>query len=673
MQRSLALLAVTALLPIVIFGAIIGTFGFHNQRAAIERRALDHARFMATLIGRELITSEQRTEMIAQSPSLDAQIEAKRFTALGRRLLAIEPLWRTISVANPQGIRLLDIPEPIAGIAHGPVIETDSFERVVATHKLTIGRIGSVPGRAAAFAIRAPVIRDGRLNYVISTLVDPQVMSRLLLEANLPPRWRIEVIDQAGNIVAQTGAAADIAKPASNSARAALRRPPGLMYRDTMSGVDEMAIWQPIPGSEWTVHVAMPAAEYKAPILRASGVLLTGIIASLSLAVALVTLIGRDMAAQHRREEAATESQRMGALGRMTGGVAHDFNNLLTPVIAGLDMLQRRLTNDPKGLRLVEAALDSAERARTLVARLLSFARRQTLRPRDVDIVALLAGMRDLIERSIGSDVQLRYELPKTTLSARVDPAQLELAILNLAVNAQDAMPEGGLLTIGLTQEAAAGLSTRRLSPGDYVKISVTDTGEGMDAETLAQAIEPFFTTKPIGKGTGLGLSMVHGLAAQSGGALNLVSTPGSGTTIEIWLPLGSPPTVEEPQAMPAVDSRTARIMLVDDNVRVRHATAGLLREHGHVVIEAASGTEALATLAEGAAFDAIVTDYVMPGLSGAELAREVRARLPDIPILLITGFADLADSLPQNVERLGKPFRAAELLAQISAMLNGR
>jgi signal transduction histidine kinase len=667
MQRSLALLAVTALLPIVIFGAIIGTFGFHNQRAAIERRALDHARFMATLIGRELITTEQRAEMIAQSPSLDAQIEEKRFTALGQRLLAIEPLWRAISVASPQGVRLLDIPGPIAGILHGRVVEMDSFRRVVATPRPIIGRVMIAPHGKGAFAVRVPVIRNGHLIYIISTVVDPRAVSRLLLEANLPPRWRIELIDQAGNIVAQTGTGAGIAKPASSSALAALHRPPGPMYRDTMSGVDEMAVWQPVPGSEWTVHVAMPTAEYKAPILRASGVLLIGIVASLLLAVALVTLIGRDMATQRRREEAATESQRMGALGRMTGGVAHDFNNLLTPVIAGLDMLQRRLADDPKGLRLVEAALDSAERARTLVARLLSFARRQALRPRDVDVVALLAGMRDLIERSIGSDAQLRYELPPTALSARVDPAQLELAILNLAVNAQDAMPEGGRLTIGVMQETAA----RGLSPGDYVKIFVTDTGEGMNAETLAQAVDPFFTTKPIGKGTGLGLSMVHGLAAQSGGTLHLVSAPDGGTTVEIWLPLGAAPAEPETQATPAVDGRTARIMLVDDNLRVRHATADLLREHGHEVAEAASGAEALAMLAKDAAFDAIITDYVMPGLSGAELAREVRTHLPDIPILLITGFANLTDSLPQKVERLGKPFRAAELLAQISAMLD--
>jgi CheY-like chemotaxis protein/two-component sensor histidine kinase len=379
------------------------------------------------------------------------------------------------------------------------------------------------------------------------------------------------------------------------------------------------------------------------------------------------------MATQRRREEAATESQRMGALGRMTGGVAHDFNNLLTPVIAGLDMLQRRLTDDPKGLRLAEAALDSAERARMLVARLLAFARRQALRPQDVDIVALLAGMRDLIERSIGSDVQLRYELPRTALSARVDPAQLELAILNLAVNADDAMPQGGQLTIGVTRKTAAATPVSGLAAGDYVKISVADTGEGMDAETLAQAIEPFFTTKPIGKGTGLGLSMVHGLAAQSGGTLRLVSAPGTGTTMEIWLPLGDVPAEQEAPVAPIIDAKTVRIMLVDDNIWVRQSTAELLREHGHDVIEAASGAEALAILAEDRGMDAIITDYVMPGLSGAELAHEIRTFLPDIPILLITGFTDLTDSLPPRVERLSKPFRVAELLAQVSTMLTGR
>jgi CheY-like chemotaxis protein len=334
-------------------------------------------------------------------------------------------------------------------------------------------------------------------------------------------------------------------------------------------------------------------------------------------------------------------------------------------------MLQRRLKDDPKSLRLVDAALVSAERARTLVSRLLSFARRQALRPRDVDIAALLNDLRDLIERSVGRDIRLEYDLPDTMLAARVDAAQLELAILNLAVNAHDAMPAGGHLLISAAQAVVTGHNPPGLSAGEYVWIAVTDTGAGMDAETLAQAIEPFFTTKDAGKGTGLGLSMVHGLAAQSGGRLYLSSIEGQGTRVEIWLPAGEVPAVAETAPEATVDARVCRLLLVDDHDLVRRATAGLLREHGHVVTEAASATEALALLADPGGFDAIITDYVMPGRSGADLAREAREMLPDIPILLITGFAGANDDLPPDVPRLAKPFRGVELLVQVSAMLN--
>jgi signal transduction histidine kinase len=430
-------------------------------------------------------------------------------------------------------------------------------------------------------------------------------------------------------------------------------------------------VWRPIPNTRWTVHVAMPAAAYTAPILRASAVLVSGIAASIVLAVIFVVLLARELRQQKLREGAATESQRLEALGRMTGGVAHDFNNLLTPVIGGLDMLQRRLKDDPKSLRLVDAALVSAERARTLVSRLLSFARRQALRPRDVDIAALLNDLRDLIERSVGRDIRLEYDLPDTMLAARVDAAQLELAILNLAVNAHDAMPAGGHLLISAAQAVVTGHNPPGLSAGEYVWIAVTDTGAGMDAETLAQAIEPFFTTKDAGKGTGLGLSMVHGLAAQSGGRLYLSSIEGQGTRVEIWLPAGEVPAVADTAPEATVDARVCRLLLVDDHDLVRRATAGLLREHGHVVTEAASATEALALLADPGGFDAIITDYVMPGRSGADLAREAREMLPDIPILLITGFAGANDDLPPDVPRLAKPFRGVELLVQVSAMLN--
>ncbi|MDB5687816.1 MAG: hybrid sensor histidine kinase/response regulator, partial [Rhizorhabdus sp.] len=348
----------------------------------------------------------------------------------------------------------------------------------------------------------------------------------------------------------------------------------------------------------------------------------------------------------------------------------HDFNNLLTPVIGGLDMLQRRLAGDERSLRLVDAALLGAERARTLVSRLLAFSRRQTLEPRDIDIVALLEGLRDLIEKSIGDNIVLLFDLPDEPVSVRVDPAQLELAILNLAVNAHDAMPSGGRLNISVEQDHFAEPPGSGIAAGGYVKIVVADSGVGMDKATQAQAIEPFFTTKAIGKGTGLGLSMVHGLAAQSGGQLLLTSSPGLGTSIEIWLPAGSGPVARPALVEAAIDPRIAHLLLVDDHDLVRRATAELLREHGHIVIEARSAGEALALLKGDNRFDAMVTDYVMPGQSGAELAFAARAFLPALPILLITGFADLTDDLPADIGRLAKPFRGTELLARVSAML---
>ncbi len=671
MRRSLALFAVSALLPIVILGAILGTYGYHARRNAIELQAQNHARFMATLIGRELVSNMRAAQMIAQSPALDGPIDEQRFAALATRLKAIEPLWRVISVATPSGLRVVDVPRPINGIRRGSVIEIDSLREAVRTGRPTVGR--GLAGRNGhiAFAVRAPVVRGGQVRYVVATVVEPKAMADLLLNANLPPDWSIELIDQAGHIVARTGSLALVGKPATPGALAAITGLPGAIYEDrTADGVNQVATWRPIPKTRWTVHVAMPASAYRAPMLRAAAVLTGGILASAALAGLFVWLLARDLKHQRQRDAAATESQRLEALGRMTGGVAHDFNNLLTPVIGGLDMLQRRLTDDSRSLRLVEAALLGAERARTLVSRLLAFSRRQTLEPRDIDIVALLEGLRDLIEKSIGDNIALIYDLPGAPLSVRVDPAQLELAILNLAVNAHDAMPAGGKLTISVEQESFAESPGSGMTAGHYVKIVVADTGVGMNKAIQAQAIEPFFTTKAVGKGTGLGLSMVHGLAAQSGGRLLLTSSPGLGTRIEIWLPTGAGPIANSALTEAIVDPRIAHLLLVDDHDLVRRATAELLREHGHIVIEARSAGEGLALLKGDSRFDAMVTDYVMPGQSGAELAFAARAFLPTLPILLITGFADLTDDLPPDIGRLAKPFRGTELLARVSAML---
>ncbi|WP_230481071.1 PAS domain-containing protein [Sphingomonas sp. Leaf21] len=371
-------------------------------------------------------------------------------------------------------------------------------------------------------------------------------------------------------------------------------------------------------------------------------------------------------------QAALRQAQKMEAMGQLTGGVAHDFNNLLTPIVGTLDLLQHKGLGGLREQRLIAGAAQSAERARMLVQRLLAFARRQPLQLIAVDLAELVAGMGDLVASTTGPTIMVEVDVAFGLPPADADPNQLEMALLNLAVNARDAMPEGGRLRIALGQERVDEGRGLPVVAGDYIRLSVTDTGSGMDAATLARAVEPFFSTKGVGKGTGLGLSMVHGLALQLGGALTIRSEPGEGTEVALFLPV-SGSVRQEPVVAPTCAGparRSGRALLVDDEDLVRHSTADMLADLGYDVIEAASGEEAVAMLDDGVAFDLLVTDHLMPGLSGTELARLVRARRPGVAILLVSGYAE-TDGVASSLARLTKPFRQRELaerLAQITA-----
>ncbi|MBY9064770.1 response regulator [Sphingomonas yunnanensis] len=385
------------------------------------------------------------------------------------------------------------------------------------------------------------------------------------------------------------------------------------------------------------------------------------------------TLERRVAAAIDERELALAqlhEAQKLETIGQLTGGVAHDFNNLLTPITGALDLLGKRYTDDARTARLIDGALQSAERAKTLVQRLLQFARRQALETHAVDTAALIEGMRDLIASSVGGRVELKLVLPDDLPPAVADPNQLELALLNLCVNARDAMPEGGRLTVVAATEAVGPGSPLRLAPGAYVRLAVIDTGTGMDAATLARAIEPFYSTKERGKGTGLGLSMVHGLAAQLGGAFVMTSKPGQGTRADLYLPVAEREAdagARHAAGERIAETRPLAVLLVDDEELVRAGTAEMLRDLGHQVTEASDGAAALAALDDGLPVDAVLTDYMMPRMNGAELAAAVHRRRPDLPVLVVTGYAggDLALELPQ----LAKPFRRADLAGALTAL----
>ena len=363
--------------------------------------------------------------------------------------------------------------------------------------------------------------------------------------------------------------------------------------------------------------------------------------------------------------------QKIETLGQLTGGVAHDFNNLLTPIMACLDILSRKAKLDDRNARLVEVAAEAAERARLLVSRLLAFARRQRLEARPVDLPALMAEMRDLVARSVGPMVQIRIEVEPDLPPARVDRNQLELAVLNLCVNARDAMGGEGRLTFGLFPALIGEGHPAQLLPGTYAALAVTDTGAGMDEATLRHATEPFFTTKGPGRGTGLGLSMAKGLAQQSGGELMVDSLPGQGTTVTILLPRAEEvPRPAEISAPGDIRARqTLSVLLVDDEPLVRASVARMLVELGHEVHEVASGPEALELLRDRVP-DLIVTDHAMPGMTGTVLAALAQERWPGLPVLLLSGYAALAGMDGGALPCLAKPCSLAQLAEALDRAL---
>ncbi len=396
---------------------------------------------------------------------------------------------------------------------------------------------------------------------------------------------------------------------------------------------------------------------------------------------------------QIRNREAAEErlrqSQKMEMIGQLTGGIAHDFNNLLMAILANLDLLGKYAPPDSREQRLIAGALQGARRGAALTQRLLAFARNQDLNVEPVDLAALLQGMLDLLARSVGSLVEMRLEVAEGLPLALTDANQLEMALLNLVLNARDAMPGGGdvLIALDAVRVAVAGRDEPEgLTPGHYLRLVVKDSGYGMDPPTLARAIDPFFTTKGRGKGTGLGLSTIHGLAQQLNGALRLSSELGRGTRAELWLPAAEvrpvqqarpaalPPAAPQPaEPVAAEGDKTvprATILVVDDDALIAMSTTGMLEDLGHEVIEAHSGAKAVAVLRDGPPVDLMITDFSMPGMTGLQLAKAARQLRPGLPILLATGYAELPSGETIVLPRLGKPYQQSELAAEIAKLL---
>lgn len=366
------------------------------------------------------------------------------------------------------------------------------------------------------------------------------------------------------------------------------------------------------------------------------------------------------------------EAQKMDTIGHLTGGIAHDFNNLLMVILGSLELVCKRV-DDPRALHLINNAIEGAQRGSALTQRLLAFARKQELKPVPIDVANLVDNMKDLLVRAVGATVRITTSFPDSLPAIKIDPQQLEMALLNLAVNARDAMAGGGSLVISAELAHVAPSASGPLVHGDYVCLSLTDTGIGMDEETLLKATEPFFTTKGLGKGTGLGLSMVHGMTGQSGGALEVISSPGNGTTIKMFLPIAEevPTSIrtdlrdEVPVLIPNLPQLT--VLVVDDDYLVRAGTTAMLDDLGYSVIEAGSGKEALLLLGQSTSIDLVIADYAMPEMTGDDLLKSIKERFPNLHTILASGYTELLDvDFGRGCVRLAKPFTQGELATAI-------
>jgi PAS domain S-box-containing protein len=388
--------------------------------------------------------------------------------------------------------------------------------------------------------------------------------------------------------------------------------------------------------------------------------------------------ITRDITERRAAEGRLRQAQKMEAVGQFTGGAAHDFNNLLMAILGSLEILRKRLPNDQRLLALLDNAVLGAKRGSALTQRMLAFARRQELKQEAVDVACLVSDMMELLERSLGPAIDIETHFPRESVIVRTDANQLETALLNLAVNARDAMPHGGTITIGVVVEHVKDAHPTNLPPGQFACLSVSDTGLGMDEATLARATEPFFTTKGIGKGTGLGLSMVEGLTGQSGGKLMARSALGQGTTIELWLPIATDAiTKTSERDLAEADTPAAKhqlcILAVDDDNLVLANMAVMLEDLGHKVIAVGSGSRAVEVIDSTPAIDLVVTDQAMPAMTGLQLIEQIRARRPALPVILATGYAEFPQGVNASIGRLAKPFTQRALAEALASSTSGR
>jgi signal transduction histidine kinase len=650
LRRSLVALGIAAMLPTVVFAAFSVFHLLRLERERVTDATLAQSQVVMTLVDTQLQRHLAALDVVSSSVYFETRDWGEFYRRL-QRLLAANPLWESIVVIDAQRREeIFDLRRPFGEPIPVPGAHERALQRVIAAGTQLVGSIES--HEHPIIWVYVPVRTEGTVTYAIAAALKPYIFQDVLT-AYAAPGSTGAIVDADGYFIART---VDYSERIGTQAE----------------GLKNYTAYHVSPISGWSTYLAVASASIDTPTrwsFVAAGIAALG---GLALGGLLVMLVLRDMAERRRADEMLRQSQKMEAIGQLTGGIAHDFNNLLTAVIGNLDMIRTRVAGNDRLQRMSDNALEAARKGAKLASQLLAFSRSQRLNVGSVDLTQLLTGMSGLLSQSVGPSVRVDLQIDDDARFAVSDANQLELALLNLAVNARDAMPDGGTLTI------RGRLITDADHPLPHVELSVADTGSGMTEEVRSRAIEPFYTTKPTGLGTGLGLSQVYGVVHESGGTLAIDSEPGRGTTVRLTLPAGTPPTVrtdDDSQSPPTVPGARSRdqmhVLIVDDDRLVRRFMSDSLRSLQYQVTAVDNGEQAIASL-ERERFDLLLVDFAMPGMNGADVAREAQNRQPDIKVLMVSGYADSAvvEAALGSARLLRKPFDLAELGAAVAETL---
>jgi signal transduction histidine kinase/CheY-like chemotaxis protein len=650
--QSAWLIAAAALVPLLLFLLLQGGYAAREQRRAVEAEAQSRSEALILRADSEVI----RLTTVLDALGTSAVLRRGDLQGFGDRIDRFVALHPDIA-----GVVLRDR-EGRTAFSYG--VDPGTEIRVAQTGPRA-GFIGYARSKACRCLLFETGVTDGAgRRFALQMLSRSQTFFKLL-----PPTSEYDVAalaDTDGHFIARSIHHDErFGSLGSTFLREAVHSgsPDGFYRGRTLEGLSNYTAYSRSPLTGWTAHLALGAATIDKQASRYFASLAFAALLSLTLAGFLIVYALRQLREGRLMTERLQQAQKMEALGQLTGGLAHDFNNLLTPVIGTLDQLQRRETLDERGKRLASGALASAKRAARLTQQLLAFSRRQRLMVVPVDIGQLLTNLGELVERTVSTRHPFSVDYDEQVRCVRTDANQLELALLNLIINARDASPEGGAIVLTVAGEGEA-----------WVRFAVTDRGAGMDEETRRRAFEPFFTTKAVGRGTGLGLAQVFGVVEQSGGTVEIDSKAGEGTTVTLRLPAcdaAEVAAVAAAVAEPALPLKPARVLVVDDEADVRAVMARILSEAGHAVDSVASGTSALAALG-GEPFDLLVTDYLMPGMNGVELIEQAAWLRPELRFLIVTGFADseVLERAPKGTVLQTKPFTGEELLAAAARAL---